>query len=514
MDIIEIINNYSNCNKIAHIYRESQMSYKVLKEASDALACYILEKCAGNTKPILIYGHKEHLMLISFLACIKAGHGYIPVDSYTPIDRVEEIITNSSPGLIFNVSENLIGANHINLFNKNDMDNIIAKFLGQVPNSCYKLKPDETCYIIYTSGSTGKPKGVQISLSNLTSFIKWGLKICSLSDNDVFMNQAPFSFDLSVMDLYLSLASGSTLFSIDKDMISNTKELFNYLGKSNISIWVSTPSFAEMCLSSEHFNQNLIPHLRQTLFCGETLSNNCVTKLYKRFENITVTNCYGPTETTVAISSVNISEDMCNTPLELPVGNIKEDCNVIITNVQNENYSLSNICENILKDGEKGEIIILGLSVGLGYHNDVETTRKKFIKIIYKGKETFGYRTGDEGYIVNNMLYYCGRIDNQIKLNGYRIELEDIENNFRKLPLIKNAVVFPFYKNNKIQYLTSVVVLNEETEESEFAISSKIKKQLKVLLPDYMIPRKIITKNYLPMNSNGKVDRKSLMEEI
>lgn len=504
MDIIKIIDSYCKENKTAHINRSGNMSYADLKKSSDALACFIIEHYKDNTKPILVYGHKQHLMIIAFLACIKSGHAYIPVDAYTPTDRINEIIKNSQTNLVLSISKASFDLTSVDCLNSEDIENVISNYLGKEPDSSYKLALNKTCYIIYTSGSTGKPKGVQISLGSLTSFIQWGLKISKITKDTVFMNQAPFSFDLSVMDLYLSLASGSTLFSIDKDMIANTKELFTYFSSSNISIWVSTPSFAEMCLSSEHFNSSLLPKLTQALFCGEVLSSSCVKKLYERFNTLTVTNCYGPTETTVAVTSVDINKDLVTSETPLPVGRVKDDCNIIIKDMEN--------CT--VKDGQKGEIVILGESVGLGYLNNLKATKEKFVTINCNGVQFNGYRTGDEGYLIDGMLYYSGRIDNQIKLNGYRIELEDIENNLRKLKIIKSAVVLPFYRNNKIQYLTAIVVLNDKDITADFTLLSTIKKELKKFLPDYMIPRKIVVKDSLPMNTNGKIDRKTLMEEI
>jgi D-alanine--poly(phosphoribitol) ligase subunit 1 len=515
MDIVNIIDSYADSKKIAHVYRESSMSYGELKEKSDALANFIIEELKDKKTPILIYGHKEHLMLISFLACIKAGHAYIPVDSSIPEERIKDIIKSSGASFMLNFTDNPLDFYGGKCKNKNEVEEILFNFTGYMPKSKFRLKPLETCYIIYTSGSTGNPKGVEITLANLLSFIKWGLSICKINKEEVFMNQAPFSFDLSVMDLYLSLVSGSTLFSIDKEMISNLKELFQYLSESNISIWISTPSFAEMCLASTYFNNKLLPGLKQVVFCGETLTNRCARDLQERFGELIVTNCYGPTEATVAVTAIDITTEMCKENKPLPVGFVKKDCDIIIVDMQYEKYFIDDIYENILREGEKGEILILGDSVAAGYYNNKEITDKSFFDIKLNGTERHAYRTGDEGYIKDGILYYCGRIGSQIKLNGYRIELGDIENNLRKLSNIKNVVVLPVYKHGKVQYLSAVVVLKEKSEEEDsFLVVSKIKKELKQLIPDYMIPRKIIIKDVLPMNENAKVNRKLLMEEF
>lgn len=508
MNLIETIDGHAIANQcnIAHVNEDGIMTYKELIEKSNALALYIINKYGTDNTPIGVYGHKQHEMLICFLACVKSGHAYIPIDSSFPFERVKDIIDSSGTKLVFNIANKEIDILNTTVEGLAQVNNAINKNLGKELNKQYRIKSEDTFYMIYTSGSTGKPKGVQITLSCLESFVSWGIELCSgnLDNNTVFMNQAPFSFDLSVMDLYISLASSSTLFSIDKTMISNLKLLFDNFKTSKISIWVSTPSFAEMCLADSSFNEKLLPNLRLFLFCGETLPNSCVSKLQDRFKNSKIINTYGPTEATVAVTSIEITKDINCTVSPLPVGKAKSDCKIIIVDDNG----------NELPENEKGEITIIGDSVSIGYYKNNEMTNKVFSTYLIDGLKRRCYRTGDEGYLKDGMLYYCGRIDFQIKLNGYRIELEDIENNFRKVDFIKNAVIIPINKDGKIQYLASAIVLNKQIEEKEFKIVMKIKNELKKLLPEYMIPRKIVIKDSLPMTTNGKVNRKMLMEEM
>lgn len=503
MGLIEKINCYSkNCpNKIAHINGNSKITYEKLIRMSDALSCYIIQKFGKDKTPIVVYGHKKHEMIISFLACVKAGHAYIPVDSSFPIKRVNDIINASETKLIINVDDNQDIDLGENIINMEHLKEIFEKYDGNVPDKKYEVKGEDVYYIIFTSGSTGKPKGVQITLSCLESFVKWGTGLCNnINENTVIMNQAPFSFDLSVMDLYISLANGCTLFSIEKHMISNMKELFEKFSISDIAIWVSTPSFIWMCLADSKFDSSLLPKLKLLLFCGETLSNSCVERIKNRFPEAKVINTYGPTEATVAVTSVEVDEEV-NKIAPLPVGSIKSDCKLLIVD---ENM-------NEVEEGQKGEIVIAGDSVSIGYYKNPEITKKVFFEYDINGVKKRAYRTGDSGYIKDGQLYYNGRIDFQIKLNGYRIEIEDVENNLKKIDIVKNAVVIPISKENKVQYIMGIVILNVTTDKKSFEISTIIKNKLKEFLPDYMVPRKIIVRESLPMTINGKVDRKLLM---
>jgi D-alanine--poly(phosphoribitol) ligase subunit 1 len=181
-----------------------------------------------------------------------------------------------------------------------------------------------------------------------------------------------------------------------------------------------------------------------------------------------------------------------------------------------DNCLISIVDDNgrLLPDGEKGEVVITGDTVSPGYINNEEMTARVFSRVSVNGALHRSYRTGDAGYLKDGVLYYYGRKDTQIKISGYRIEIEDIENNLRKLDLIENAVVLPITADGRVRYLAAVVLLNHRLEEREFKIGLLIKDQLKAWLPEYMIPRKVVIRDSFPMTVNGKIDRKKLAEEL
>lgn len=502
MDLLQKLDTYYTCDSVlAYRHNENSLSYHALLSKANKLA-YYLQTTLGNDKtPIIVYGHKSPWMLVCFLACVKSGRSYCPIDTGVPLQRTISIIEAVSPSIIL-ASEELPYA-HEAIMDVAAIEHIIQADGPELGNEYY-LRGDDIFYIIFTSGSTGLPKGVQITCNNLGTFVAWSLSLGGIDKQHcTFMNQAPFSFDLSVMDVYTSLASGSTLHALDKDVQKNYATLFQSFKESDIKVWVSTPSFADMCLVDKTFTSALLPKLKLFLFCGEILTNDTAQRLLDRFPDAKVINTYGPTEATVAISEVAITRDVLTKHNPLPIGIAKPGVHVRIVDEQG----------NCVPDGEKGEIIIIGDSVGKGYFLNEEMTQKAFFTYCINDVEYPAYHTGDKGYMVDGMLYYSGRMDLQIKLNGYRIEIADIEQNLMKVDHVKHAVVMPNYKDGKIKNLTAVIVYDGDTTQ-RFQVGQTIAKDLKMLVPEYMVPKKYIFIDTMPTTNNGKADRKALAEVI
>ncbi len=480
----------------AVISGEKKLSYGELWERSDALSVYLEEVLGDNRMPLVVYGHKDPMMLICFLACVKSGRAYCPVDVSMPPERVCDIAETVGNGLILAVEEPEAVPDGMGILRKGDMDKAINARLGERFPRTKWVKPEDTFYIIFTSGSTGKPKGVQISAQALTRFTDWSKTLGGEPEEKkgaVFLNQAPLSFDLSVMDVYTSLTSGGTLYCVEKEVQRDMGKLMEALGGGKINYWISTPSFADMCLSDKTFNEGLISDLKAFLFCGEKLTKTTAARLMERFPKARIVNTYGPTESTVAVTGTEITEEMLEAEGELPIGYAKEGTEIEI-------------------DGETGEIIIVGDTVSKGYYRDSAKTVKAFGR---KADGRLFYRTGDQGFMKDGMLYYHGRLDLQVKLHGYRIELGDIECNIRDIAGISAAAVVPKYQDGKVKHLTGFVVRDYREEFKDdtgerLAAVREIKGKLKESLPEYMVPKRIVFMESLPMTQNGKTDRKKL----
>ncbi len=488
--IIENASKYPD--RLAFVSRSGQLTYKELVNQARHLASWLIENHSKEI-PVAVYGHMQPEMLVCFMACVLSGRAYVPIDESTPIERVKQILTKSETKLLFCSTE--LNEVEIQQVDFEEMKQIAANSSSLAELQC--VSGDDVFYIIFTSGSTGMPKGVQVTADNLDSFVNWMVTDYLLKPEQVFLNQAPFSFDLSVMDLYPSLAVGGTIYAVDKDLIANPKDLYPYLAKGKLNVWVSTPSFMEMVLLNKELNENMLPEMETFLFCGETLPHQTAVALRERFPKAKVINTFGPTEATVAVTGIDIDDHVLSTYEVLPIGYCKKDCRILILD---ENG----------KEAETGEIVIVGNSVSKGYFNDQDKTEAVFYEI--EGKRA--YRTGDKGTSKEGLLFYHGRLDFQIKLHGYRMELEDIEASLKKIDLIQNVVVVPIMKENVCQFLTAVTVVGEHQFEKEFQLTSHIKKQLANYMPAYMIPRQFVYREQLSMTNNGKVDRKQIATEV
>lgn len=485
-------------------YAGTRLSYQELKRQSDALGSYLLKNVTTDKqRPIIVYGHMSPLMIIAFLGSIKSGRAYVPVDVSMPVERIEQIKKAANPALFIcteALPSNLI-ISDCPILNPENLVDSLQNHLDETPHPEACVKNDDNYYIIYTSGSTGNPKGVQISQNNLVSFSNWILQDFSLEQGLRFLNQAPFSFDLSVMDLYPCLLSGGTLVPLDKTISANLKDLYFEIPVQNLDVWISTPSFAELCLLDANFNQENNPNLTRFLFCGEVLAKKTALELLNRFPDAVIYNTYGPTEATVAVTQVKVTRELLEAYPSLPLGVIKPDMRLHIIDQESG---------ELVPDGQKGEIVLIGASVSKGYLNEPEKTAQVFFD--YKGYQA--YHTGDAGLIKDGYLFFQGRLDFQIKLHGYRIELEDIENNLKKVSLIHNCAIIPKIKDDKVEMLVAQVIPSTNDFEKEYQLSAAIKKELKKFMPAYMIPRKWIYKTEFPLTMNSKIDRKMLHNEV
>src|SRR5436309_12570835 len=335
MNLIERIDHWAVVapEATAHINDGRTLTYGELCRRSDALACYLTWRFEDYRRPVAVLGHREPEMLLAFLRAVKSGRPYVPLDTALPQQRIEKILATSRAALVLTPKD------------------ILQFSASEARAPARAVQRDEPFYMLFTSGSTGEPKGVIITLACLEHFITWMLAEQRFAERaEVFLNQAPFSFDLSVMDLYCSLATGGTLFSVNRDLIENPKQLYRALANSGVTTWISTPSFARMCLVEQKFTEAMLPRARRFLICGETLAPQTAAELLGRFPRAQVWNMYGPTEATVATTSIRIDDSILQKYSALPVGRAMPGTQILVVD-QN--------CRE-LPANERGGIIIAG----------------------------------------------------------------------------------------------------------------------------------------------------------
>ena len=480
-------------------------TYGQLKRDSDALAAKIDSLGLPAKSPVVVFGGQEYEMLASFVALTKSGHAYIPIDSHSALERVTAILEVAQPSLVIAVEPLPDLDLACPLLDLATLEAAFAE--GESYTMTHSVKGDDNYYIIFTSGTTGKPKGVQISHTNLLSFTNWMISDQEFAtpDRPQMLAQPPYSFDLSVMYWAPTLALGGTLFALPSSLAQDFKQLFATILSLPIEIWTSTPSFVDMAMLSEDFSAEKMPYLTHFYFDGEELTVKTAQKLRERFPEARIINAYGPTEATVALSAVAVTDEMLTTLKRLPIGYTKADSPTFIIDEDG----------NKLPNGEQGEIIVAGPAVSKGYMNNPEKTAEAFFE--FEGLPA--YHTGDVGSMTDEgLLLYGGRMDFQIKFNGFRIELEDVSQNLNKSQYIKSAVAVPRYnKDHKVQNLLAYVVLKEgvkEQFERELEITKAIKQDLEDVMMSYMMPSKFLYRETLPLTPNGKIDIKGLIAEV
>ena len=500
---------YKVCEKnkkhISIKYKDKEINYDQLNKLSNQVANYFLSKGIKSYDVVGIFNTKEILGYASMLACIKIGAIYTNIDIENPKIRLEKMFNICEPKLLVcdhkpstlisslsnKLNIDLLDLSEIKLYESFDDGNLeVSKgIIGSTP-----------AYIMFTSGSTGTPKGVVISHANILSFLEWSINNYQITNNDVFAQVSPMYFDNSVFDFYTALFSGASLVPIKKEITNDLKELISLIDITKCSIWFSVPSFLVYLQTMKVLNDKTFQSIRIFMFGGEGFPKHELKKLYNLYKRqAKIINVYGPTEGTCICTSYEISEnDFKEMNTLAPLGKINPNFEKIIID---ENM-------NEVKEFEKGQLCLIGPNVALGYYNNIDRTVENFVqnpKI--KTHKNLIYKTGDIVYEKDELIWFVGRVDNQIKHMGYRIELEEIEAALNSLEYInQSAVIYDRVNENYGKIIAYVASKKKITEH-------QIKNEIRNLLPKYMMPNIFHLQDKLPKNNNGKVDKKKLILE-
>lgn len=469
-------------DKLAVSGDDGALSWSEFREKVNALCQHFDQLALRNLeKPVIIYGHKSKEMLVAIYAMMKMRQAYIPIDVIYPRERLEKIIQISEAQLLLNTTSDELNLNTISEM-RHTQDDTWKLHSHSTDFGRANLHKDPLVYIIFTSGSTGEPKGVQITTEAIGTFTRWMTSDFGFTSSDVFVNTAILSFDLSVFEVMTFGALGASIILTSRETLSNPKLFLAHIQQQKGSVLVSTPSFV---LAYSRMKDSVEMHgIKTYLFCGEVLPNSTAKNLRASFPHARIINTYGPTEATVATTIVEINDETINRYESLPVGVSKPESDLLI---------------------EEGEIVIVGPNVSIGYVNNPELNAAKFVT--RNGQRAF--KTGDHGYLENGMLFFHGRNDDLVKLHGYRIELNEITEALHSLNYVSQAATIPLKREGIVKKIVSLVQLKEG--QTTLAIDD-IKADLARTLPHYMIPSDIKFLDQIPLNANGKADKKLLTE--
>lgn len=472
-------------DEVALRFREHVLTYNELNNSANQLARYLLDQGIQKGDIIGLAVDRTPRMVIALLAIVKSGATYLPLDPDYPQARVEFMLGDTGTTIL--VTEEKYQSRFGKIAKEMLLENI-WKELPEYPilSPETEISLDDIVYILYTSGSTGQPKGVRITQKGLVNFLLNMQIAPGLTRYDKVLAVTTISFDISALELYLPLITGAEVILTDTETSRDARVLMDIVRREEVSMMQATPATWRMMLETD-WNDRLPLKI---LIGGEALSKKLAERLLARCNSLW--NMYGPTETTVWATFKQIKQE----DEVITVGKT-------IANV--EAYILDSRLNHVTQ-GNVGEIYIGGIGVGKGYLNRPELTEERFIPNPFaKDPSEMMYRTGDLGRIVNGGDIQClGRIDHQVKIRGYRIELGEIEYALNKQKGVRDSVVLA-----RNEQLVAYVV----PDERKFGYTTDISRWMqgvKMLLPEYMVPARLIVVPAFPISPNGKVDRNTL----
>ncbi len=463
-------------NSIAVILNEKKITYNKLDERANAISNELLRHGVTYGSIIgLLLGRSIDIVAV-MIGILRVGAAFLPIDKEFPDERIKYILTNSNCNVLIvdeKVSRNIEFKGTV--LNINDFS-----FESCVKLPEKKINMNDLVYVIYTSGSTGYPKGVMISHRALNAFIYGICNEINLLPEKRILAVTTISFDISILELIVPLIKGMTIVLADEKTIRNSRLLTQYIKNNQINIVQMTPTRMDLLLeASKSFEW--MDSLTEVLIGGEEFPMFLLEKLQK-FQNIQIFNLYGPTEATIWISCCELTKKK-RVSIGKPFG-------------KNKMYILNEEYKEVER-GSIGEICIGGPQLAEGYWANRELTDSKFIN----GDEKL-YKTGDIGRIDKEGNFEClGRGDNQVKIRGYLVEINEVENIFQRYHKIKRVIVVPKKGKKMNTYLCAYYISEQNLSVQE------IRKFLNRYLANYMIPDEFVRVEQFPETLNHKIDK-------
>lgn len=484
----ENMNSYSD-NVAVKDCRES-LTYRELDKKSNEVANHLIECGIEVNDYVGIILDPSISMITVILGILKCGGIYVPIDPGYPKKRIEYMIENTGLKTI------IMDYNYDVQFENVIMYDQIANNGVDSRVNCNSKKSTDLAYVIYTSGSSGKPKGVMIEHRSVVNLVKEINNLFQMSSEDNALLVTSMCFDLSVYDIFGMFDVGGTIVIASKEDVKDPRILKDLIEEESISFWNSVPtSMTSLMKVLKEDIDNEIISVKNIFLSGDWIPINLIPDIKKYFPEAAITSLGGATEGTVW-------------SIYYPIEFIRDEWKSIPYGkpIQGNYFYILDENLNEVEVGTRGELYIGGIGVAKGYINDSERTERAFIRDVFSEQASGNmYRTGDFGLMcTDGNIEFLGRIDEQVKIRGFRVELKEIEKQLLEHCLVHEAIVLALQNSQKENYLVAYITIKMSINMME------LKRKLREVLPEYMIPSVIIEVGELPLNHNGKVDKKKL----
>jgi amino acid adenylation domain-containing protein len=481
------------------VFGAASLTYEQLNDRANQLAHRLRAEGVGPDDIVGLMVERSFAMIIGILGIIKAGGAYLPISPANPADRINYMLGDGGVRvlLLHNRTTGRIDFGGVTL-NLDDLE----IYRGSTANPAEVNSPKDLAYVIYTSGSTGRPKGVMIEQRSLINRLHWMQQRYAIDPSDVILQKTPFSFDVSLWELFWWAFEGARLCFLMPGAERNPLAIVETIRKHRVSVMHFVPSMLNVFLGFVEGRGSTVTHalgsLRQVFASGEALTPSHVKKFHSIVGSKTgamLTNLYGPTEATVDVSYFDCTSDPDRgvIPIGRPIQNTRL-------------YVLREGQQAAI--GEAGELCIAGVGLARGYLNNPTLTAEKFVDNPANPGERI-YRTGDIArWLPDGNIEYLGREDHQVKIRGLRIELGEIENTIREYPGITDSVAVVRTYSENVILIVAYIVCKADLE------AEGLREYLARRLPGYMIPNHFERIDEVPLTPSGKADRKALPEPV
>jgi amino acid adenylation domain-containing protein len=480
---------------------EINLSYEELDKRSSQLANLLINNINNRPAPIGLCVERSVDLIVGVLGILKSGCAYLPLDPDYPPSRLQFMLENADVTLVITQEKfrHLISVDFCTLAIDGSEEMTMTKSSNKDPMT--PLSPDDLAYIIYTSGTTGQPKGSLITHRNIVRLFFSDKALFDFHDHDVWTMLHSICFDFSVWELFGALLHGGRLVLVTKPIVQDSIALADLLVREQVTVLNQTPAafyvLQEIILSTP---SGLLNKLRYVIFGGEALAPQKLLDWHQRFSNCALINMYGITETTVHVTFMRLAEE----DLRSNVSNIGMPIPTLSC------FVLDRFGKPV-PQGVSGELYVGGLGVSSGYVNSPSLTATKFLDGSFIDPQAGNvYKTGDlVRWLENGCLEYMGRIDDQVKIRGYRIELSEVELAIRKAPGVRQCVVGVRSDATGSKTLIAFITKSHGAAEVD-----AVKDFLRTKLPSHMMPTRVVAVPEIPLTSNGKVNKKALLERL